>query len=100
MWPSARIGVMGGEQAAEVLATVQREGMEKRGKQWNRKEEEEFKLPIREKLEKETSALYSTARLWDDGVIDPADTRRVLEMTVELAYRSMPPRGRFGLFRM
>ena len=93
MWPNARIGVMGGEQAASVLATVQREAMEKRGKGWSREEEEEFKRPIREQFEVESDAYYSSARLWDDGVIDPADTRRVLEMTVELAYRSMPERA-------
>ena len=100
MWPNARVGVMGGEQAASVLATVQREGMEKRGKAWAVEDEEAFKRPIREQFEAESDAMYSSARLWDDGVIDPADTRRVLEMTIELAYRSMPERGHFGVFRM
>ena len=101
MWPNARIGVMGGEQAAAVLATVQREGMERKGKQWSAEEEEKFKKPIKDKFDAESEAFYSSARLWDDGVIDPADTRRVLEMTVELAYQSIPPqRGQFGVFRM
>lgn len=100
MWPNARIGVMGGEQAASVLATVQRDGKERKGQQWSAEEEEAFKRPIREKFDSESGAVYSSARLWDDGVIDPADTRRVLELCLELAYASIPERGRFGVFRM
>ena len=100
MWPNARIGVMGGEQAASVLATVQREGKERKGQQWSAEEEDAFKRPIREKFDSESGAMYSSARLWDDGVIDPADTRRVLELCLELAYTSIPERGRFGVFRM
>ena len=101
MWPNARIAVMGGEQAASVLATVQREQREKAGKRdWAQQEEDDFKRPIRERFDSESDALYSSARLWDDGVIDPADTRRVLELAIELAYHSIPERGRFGLFRM
>ena len=100
MWPNARIGVMGGEQAASVLATVQREGKERKGQQWSGEEEEAFKRPIRDKFDSESGAMYSSARLWDDGVIDPADTRRVLELCLELAYASIPERGRFGVFRM
>ena len=100
MWPNARIGVMGGEQAASVLATVQREGKERKGVEWSSEEEDAFKRPIREKFDSESGAMYSSARLWDDGVIDPADTRRVLELCVELAYDSIPERGRFGVFRM
>ena len=100
MWPNARIGVMGGEQAASVLATVQRDGKERKGQAWSSAEEEEFRRPIREKFDSESGAMYSSARLWDDGVIDPADTRRVLELCLELAYQSIPERGRFGIFRM
>ena len=77
MWPNARISVMGGEQAASVLATVRRDGLEARGEEWSAEDEEEFKAPIRDQYEHQGSPYYSTARLWDDGVIDPADTRRV-----------------------
>ena len=76
MWPNARISVMGGEQAASVLATVRRDGMERRGEDWAADEEEAFKAPIRDLYEREGSPYFSTARLWDDGIIDPADTRR------------------------
>jgi 3-methylcrotonyl-CoA carboxylase beta subunit len=101
MWPNARVAVMGGEQAASVLATVQREQREKAGqREWAQQEEDDFKRPIRERFDKESDAVYASARLWDDGVIDPADTRRVLELCIELAYQSIPERGRFGIFRM
>ena len=80
MWPNARISVMGGDQAAGVLATVRRDGLEKAGQEWSREDEEAFKAPIRDQYETQGSPYYSTARLWDDGVIDPADTRRVLGM--------------------
>ncbi|MDZ7653583.1 MAG: carboxyl transferase domain-containing protein [Burkholderiaceae bacterium] len=78
MWPNARISVMGGEQAASVLATVKRDGIEAKGGNWSADEEEAFKAPIRDQYERQGHPYYATARLWDDGMIDPADTRRVL----------------------
>ena len=78
MWPNARISVMGGDQAAAVLGTVRRDGLEARGETWSAEDEEAFRAPIRDQYEAQGSPYYSTARLWDDGVIDPADTRRVL----------------------
>jgi len=100
MWPNARISVMGGEQAASVLATVRRDGMEAKGGQWSAEEEESFKAPIRQQYEEQGHPYYATARLWDDGIIDPADTRRVL--TLGLAASRNAPIGetKFGLFRM
>ncbi len=80
MWPNARISVMGGEQAASVLATVRRDGLEARGEEWSEDDEEAFRAPIRDQYDAQGSPYYSTARLWDDGVIDPVDTRRVLGM--------------------
>ena len=77
MWPNARISVMGGEQAANVLATVRREAMEARGETWSADDEEAFKAPIREQYEHQGHPYYATARLWDDGIIDPAQTRTV-----------------------
>lgn len=100
MWPNARISVMGGEQAASVLATVTREGKERRGEDWSAASEEAFKAPIRDKYESEGSPYYSTARLWDDGIIAPADTRRVLGLSLSVALNApFGPKG-FGLFRM
>src|SRR3546814_6279597 len=78
MWPNARVSVMGGEQAASVLATVKRDGMEAEGKTWSRDEEEAFKNPIRTQYDRQGHPYYASARLWDDGIIDPADTRTVL----------------------
>ena len=100
MWPNARISVMGGEQAASVLATVRRDGMEARGEQWSGADEEAFKAPIREQYESQGSPYYSTARLWDDGVIDPVDTRRVLGMGLAVAANAPVPEPRYGIFRM
>ncbi|GGC41574.1 methylcrotonoyl-CoA carboxylase [Siccirubricoccus deserti] len=100
MWPNARIGVMGGEQAAAVLATVRRDGIEARGGQWPAEEEEAFKAPIREQYETQGHPYYATARLWDDGIIDPADTRRVLALGLSAALNAPVPETRFGLFRM
>lgn len=77
LWPNAKTAVMGGEQAANVLATVQRDNIEAEGKTWTAEQEAAFKKPILDKYEKETHAFYSSARLWDDGIIDPADTRKV-----------------------
>jgi 3-methylcrotonyl-CoA carboxylase beta subunit len=100
MWPNARISVMGGEQAASVLATVRRDGIEGRGGEWSEQEEAEFKAPILEQYEQQGSPYYSTARLWDDGIIDPADTRRVLGMGLAVASRTPVPEPSYGVFRM
>ncbi|MGO1719711.1 MAG: carboxyl transferase domain-containing protein [Luteimonas sp.] len=100
MWPNARISVMGGEQAASVLATVRREGIEGRGGEWSTEEEETFKAPIREQYEHQGSPWYATARLWDDGIIDPADTRRVLGLAVSASLNAPIEPARFGVFRM
>jgi 3-methylcrotonyl-CoA carboxylase beta subunit len=100
MWPNARISVMGGDQAAAVLATVRRDGMEARGESWSADDEEAFRAPIRAQYDAQGSPYYSTARLWDDGIIDPLDTRRVLGMGLQLAAATPTPEPRFGLFRM
>ncbi|MDO5505482.1 MAG: carboxyl transferase domain-containing protein [Pseudoxanthomonas suwonensis] len=100
MWPNARISVMGGEQAASVLATVRRDGIEAKGGQWSADEEEAFKAPIREQYEHQGSPWYSTARLWDDGIIDPADTRRVLGLALSAALNAPIAPAKFGVFRM
>lgn len=100
MWPNARISVMGGEQAASVLATVKREGMDRRGEEWSADEEEAFKQPIRETYEAEGNPYYSTARIWDDGIIAPADTRRVLGLALSASLNAPFPERGFGVFRM
>ena len=100
MWPNARISVMGGEQAASVLATVRREGLEKSGKSWSKDDEEAFKAPIRAQYETQGHPYYATARLWDDGVIDPADTRRVLGLGISASLNAPIDETRFGVFRM
>ncbi|MBV9654767.1 MAG: methylcrotonoyl-CoA carboxylase [Acetobacteraceae bacterium] len=100
MWPNARIGVMGGEQAASVLAQVRRDGMEKQGKTWPPAEEEAFKQPIRDQFETQAHPYYASARLWDDGVIDPADTRRVLGLAISASLNAPIAATRFGVFRM
>ncbi len=100
MWPNARISVMGGEQAASVLATVRRDGIEGRGETWSMEEEEAFKAPIRNQYEEQGHPYFATARLWDDGVIDPADTRRVLALGLSAALNAPIPDTKFGLFRM
>ncbi len=100
MWPNARISVMGGEQAASVLATVRRDGVESRGGSWSDEEEESFKEPIRQQYEHQGSPYYSTARLWDDGIIDPLDTRRVLGMGLAAAANAPVPEPSYGIFRM
>ena len=100
MWPNARISVMGGEQAASVLATVKRDGMEARGEDWSAEDEEAFKTPIREKYEEEGSPYYSTARLWDDGVIAPEDTRRVVSLALSACLNAPVEDTKFGVFRM
>ena len=100
MWPNARISVMGGEQAASVLATVRRDAMEARGVTWPVEEEEAFKAPIREQYEVQGHPYHATARLWDDGIIDPADTRRVLGLSLSASLNAPIEPTRFGLFRM
>jgi 3-methylcrotonyl-CoA carboxylase beta subunit len=99
-WPNARISVMGGEQAASVLATVKRDNIEASGKTWSEVEEEEFKNPIRDQYEEEGNPYYATARLWDDGIIAPNETRRVLALAFSAALNAPVPETRFGVFRM
>ncbi|WP_298854133.1 carboxyl transferase domain-containing protein [uncultured Aquimonas sp.] len=99
-WPNARISVMGGEQAASVLATVRRDGIEAAGKQWSVEDEEAFKAPIRDQYERQGHPYYATARLWDDGVIDPADTRRVLGLGLAASLNAPIEPPRYGVFRM
>ena len=100
MWPNARISVMGGEQAANVLATVKRDGIEARGGQWSSEDEETFKAPIRADYEAQGHPYYASARLWDDGIIDPADTRRVLGLGLSASLNAPIEPTRFGVFRM
>ena len=100
MWPNARISVMGGDQAAGVLATVKRDGMEAAGKTWSAEEEAAFKAPIREQYETQGHPYYASARLWDDGVIDPADTRRVLALGLSASMNAPAEETKFGIFRM
>jgi 3-methylcrotonyl-CoA carboxylase beta subunit len=100
MWPNARISVMGGEQAASVLATVRRDGIEGKGGQWSADEEESFKAPIRDQYEVQGHPYFASARLWDDGVIDPADTRRVLALGLSASLNAPIPDMKFGVFRM
>ena len=98
-WPNSRISVMGGEQAASVLATIRRDGLEARGETWPA-EEEAFKAPIRERYEDEGDPYYATARLWDDGIIDPVQTRDVLGLAIAASLNAPIPPTRFGVFRM
>jgi len=99
-WPNSRISVMGGDQAANVLATVRRDAIEARGGSWSAEEEAQFKAPIRAQYETQGNPYYATARLWDDGVIDPADTRRCVALGLALSLRQPIPETRFGVFRM
>jgi 3-methylcrotonyl-CoA carboxylase beta subunit len=100
MWPNARISVMGGEQAASVLATVRRDGIEARGGKWSAGEEEAFKAPLREQYERQGHPYYASARLWDDGIIDPADTRRVLALAISASMNAPIEAQGYGVFRM
>ncbi len=100
MWPNARISGMGGEQAASVLATVRRDGIEAKGGSWSIDDEAMFKKPILDQFEKQAHPYYSSARLWDDGVIDPADTRRVLALAISASLNAPIPEAKFGVFRM
>jgi 3-methylcrotonyl-CoA carboxylase beta subunit len=99
-WPNARISVMGGEQAASVLATVKRDNIEASGGKWSETEEEEFKQPLRNQFETEGNPYYATARLWDDGIISPSETRRVLGLTFSATLNAPVPETKFGVFRM
>ncbi|CAN5143696.1 biotin-dependent carboxyl transferase [soil metagenome] len=100
MWPNARISVMGGEQAASVMSTIRRDGIEAKGGSWTAAEEEQFKAPIRQQYELQGHPYYASARLWDDGVIDPVDTRTVLALGLAASLNAPIPETRFGVFRM
>ncbi|MER6309966.1 carboxyl transferase domain-containing protein [Streptomyces sp. NPDC001739] len=100
MWPNAKISVMGGEQAASVLATVKRDQMEARGEEWSAEEEDAFKAPVRAQYESQGNAYYATARLWDDGVIDPLETRQVLGLALTACANAPLGEPQFGVFRM
>jgi 3-methylcrotonyl-CoA carboxylase beta subunit len=100
MWPNARISVMGGDQAASVLAQVRRDNIELKGGTWAAEEEAAFRAPIRDQYERQGHPYYSSARLWDDGVIDPADTRRVLALGLSASLNAPIGETKFGLFRM
>ncbi len=100
IWPNARISVMGGEQAASVLATVKRDGIEARGEQWSAEDEAAFRAPILRQYEAQGHPYYASARLWDDGVINPVDTRRVLALGLSATLNAPIPDARFGIFRM
>jgi acetyl-CoA carboxylase carboxyltransferase component len=100
MWPNARISVMGGEQAAGVLTTVKRDQLAREGKPFPADEEQALRQPILEKYDHEGSPYYSSARLWDDGILDPADTRRFLALGLSAAYNAPIPDAKFGVFRM
>jgi 3-methylcrotonyl-CoA carboxylase beta subunit len=99
-WPNARVSLMGSEQAASVLATVRRDNLEAAGKTWPAEEEEKFKKPIRDQFDLESDPYYATARLWDDGIITPAETRRVLALCFSAALNAPIPETKFGVFRM
>jgi 3-methylcrotonyl-CoA carboxylase beta subunit len=100
LWPTARTSVMGGEQAAGVLASVKRAAIERGGGEWSGEEEAEFKAPILAKYETEGSPYFSTARIWDDGIIAPSDTRDVLGLALHVAVRSPAKPYKVGVFRM
>jgi 3-methylcrotonyl-CoA carboxylase beta subunit len=99
-WPNARISVMGGQQAASVLATIRRDGIEAKGGVWTKEEEEQFKRPILDQYERQGHPYYATARLWDDGVIAPEDTRRVLGLAISASLNAPIEETKFGVFRM
>jgi 3-methylcrotonyl-CoA carboxylase beta subunit len=100
MWPNARISVMGGEQAAGVLATVRRDGLEARGETWAMEAEQAFRKPVLDQYERQGHPYYASARLWDDGIIDPVETRMVLGLGLSAALNAPVGRTRFGVFRM
>jgi 3-methylcrotonyl-CoA carboxylase beta subunit len=100
MWPNARISVMGGEQAANVLAQVRRDKLEAAGQLLSAEDEEAFKAPVRERFERQAHPYYASARLWDDGIIDPAATRMVLALSISAALNAPVEATQFGVFRM
>lgn len=100
MWPNARIGVMGGEQAAQVLAEVKRNNLARHGENWSEEDEAQFKDKIRLKYEDSSNCYHATARLWDDGIIKPTDTRHVLALGLRMALKQPIPDTKFGVFRM
>jgi 3-methylcrotonyl-CoA carboxylase beta subunit len=100
LWPNAKTAVMGGEQAANVLAQVTREKKERQGKQWTQEEDDALKAPILAQYAKQTHAYYSSARLWDDGVIDPIETRKILGLSLSATLNAPILSTQFGLFRM
>jgi 3-methylcrotonyl-CoA carboxylase beta subunit len=100
MWPNARVSVMGGEQAAAVLAQVKRDQKEREGANWSAEEEAAFKQPVLDNYERQGHPYYASARLWDDGVIDPAETRDVLGLAISASLNAPVPETRFGVFRM
>jgi 3-methylcrotonyl-CoA carboxylase beta subunit len=100
MWPNARISVMGGEQAASVLSTVKREQLSREGKELSAEDEDQIRRPILEKYDHEGSPYYSTARIWDDGILDPARTRDALALGISAAFNAPIPAPKFGVFRM
>ena len=99
-WPNARISVMGGEQAANVLAQVKTDAMQARGESWSEQEQEAFKKPIYEQYEHQGHPYYASARLWDDGIIDPRDTRKILALGISASLNAPIEDTRFGVFRM
>ena len=99
-WPNSRISDMGGEQAASVLATIRRDGLEARGETWSAEAEAEFKTPIKERYEAEGGPYHATAHMWDDGIIDPVQTRDVLGLAISASLNAPVPETRFGIFRM
>jgi len=100
MWPNAKISVMGGEQAANVLLTVKMRQLEKEGVTMTPEEQKAFKAPVIERYESEASAYYSTARLWDDGILDPRDTRAAVGLGIAMALNAQVPDQKYGVFRM
>ena len=100
MWPNARIAVMGGEQAAGVLAQVKRDNFDRKGIEWSEQEEADFKQPIIDQFEKQSHPYYASARLWDDGIINPADTRRILGLAISASFNAEAEETKFGVFRM
>jgi 3-methylcrotonyl-CoA carboxylase beta subunit len=99
-WPNSRIGVMGGEQAASVLATVRRDQLTSQGKDWSAQQEQEFKAPTLAQFEQQSNPYYASARLWDDGIVDPAQTRRLLGLGLAAACNAPLGATHFGVFRM
>ena len=99
-WPNSRISVMGGDQAASVLAKVKKDSFERSGKQWSLKSEEDFKKPILDMFAEQSQPLYASARLWDDGIIDPRKTREVLYLSLSIALNAQIEETKFGILRM